>query len=163
MYKLWWPVIWQTTKRQHCLAVNGRTTVIFQQLQTAVTAPAAVVPLRSSHSEVEGTAAAPISQSEVEKLLDAAVKLSHQAKQSQQRTSPSLPTRTACETIISLAEAANSPDEGMNSSRRLLQEDDRFKQLLTALEANAASQLEPLAIVRNVAAAVVMAEVESIR
>ena len=150
MYKLWWPVIWQTTKRQHRLAVNGRTTVIFQQLQTAVTAPAAVVPLRSSHSEVE-------------KLLDAAVKLSHQAKQSQQRTSPSLPTRTACETIISLAEAANSPDEGMNSSRRLLQEDDRFKQLLTALEANAASQLEPLAIVRNVAAAEVMAEVESIR
>jgi hypothetical protein len=155
MHKLWWPVIWQTAASHHrhrCFAVisSPAARLIVVQPHRSQTAVAGTAQ-RSSHNE---GAAPPGSPNEaVDKLLDAAITIVQQ----QQQQRPFLPTRTACETVISLAEAvqaSSSPGEvegGSSSSHAsVVQEDKRFQQLLAALETNFASQLEPLAIIREV-------------
>jgi hypothetical protein len=143
MYRLWWPVVWQTTSchfnrlaigggnfnRQvvigdlyNRLAVVGGRTFVFERLQTTAAEPKNV--------EIPSV---------LDNLLNTATISGRGA------------ARAACECVISLGEAvtAGGTDSPGQEAVIRLRERPQFHQLIRVLEQSSNSDLEPLAIIRN--------------
>jgi hypothetical protein len=142
MYRLWWPVVWQTTSghfnrlaigggnfnRQvvigdlyNRLAVIGGRTFVVQCIPTKAADPSIEIP------------------SVLDNLLNTATISGRGAP------------RAACECVISLGEAvtAGGPDSPGQEAVIRLRERPQFHQLIRVLEQSSNSDLEPLAIIRK--------------
>jgi hypothetical protein len=139
MYRLWWPVVWQTTSGHfNRLAIGGgnfnRQVNLYNRLAVirGRTFVVQCLPTKAADPSIE-------IPSVLDNLLNTATISGRGAP------------RAACECVISLGEAvtAGGTDSPGQDAVIRLRERPQFHQLIRVLEQSSNSDLEPLAIIRN--------------